>query len=205
MERGQWCFASSIPRAWMSIFIQRKQWNSYSDWAQRTKPVRLSSGRCRIHAQVYACHQPWVYILRAQEIVYSVVFLSLWTIPSLLFTSCPPLSATHQFTTSFHLSGAPKGLEAIANQMQCFPKYERAWYIQAAGHQDSTSHMKSPTTAATQRSKQNYSLPPGEGCQSCLISSDLDRARSKKSGSPASWAHAGTMQQWSQGTRTPHP
>lgn len=40
MERGQRCFASSIPRSWMRIFIQRKQWNSYSDWAQRMKSVR---------------------------------------------------------------------------------------------------------------------------------------------------------------------
>lgn len=106
---------------------------------------RLSSGRCHIHAQVYTCHQAWGCILRAQEIGYSVVFFSLWTIPSLLFTSYPPLSATHQFTTSFHLSRAPQGLKAIANQMQCFPKYERAWHIQTAGHQFNTSDTQGPT------------------------------------------------------------
>lgn len=37
---------------------------------------------------------------------------------SLLFTSWLPLSATRQFTTSFHLSGAPKGLGAIAKQIK---------------------------------------------------------------------------------------
>lgn len=87
---------------------------------ENTMKQLLSSGKCHIHAQVYPCHQAWGCILRAQEIGYSVVFFSLWTIPSLLFTSCPPLSATHQFTTSFHVSGAPKGLKALLIKCNVF-------------------------------------------------------------------------------------
>lgn len=163
---------------------------------------RLNSGRCHIHAQVYTCHQPWGCILRPEKIGYSMAFLCLWTIQA--YYLLPVLPYLLLTSLQFSPFWSPKGLEATTNQMHCFPKHETAWHIQAAGHQDSTSDTQDPTTAVMQKSKQNYSLPSGEGCQSCLTSG-LDRARSKNSGSLAPWAHAGTTKQWSQETRTSHP
>lgn len=196
MERGQWCFASFTPTHPEKTMKQLLRLSTEDKTHER-----LNSGRCDIHAQVYTCHQAWgFWEHRKLDIQWFSspfgpfqAYYLLPVLPYLLLTSL-------QFSPFWD----PKGLQATANQMHCFPKYERAWHKQAAGHQDSTSDTQDPATAVMQRSKQNYSLPSGEGCQSCLTS-DLDRARSKNSVSLAPRAHAGTTKQWSQETRTSHP
>lgn len=201
MERGQRCFASSMPRAWMWIFIQRKQWNSYWDWAQRTKPVRdwALEGVTTTFRSILVTKLGdafWEHRKLDSQCFSSPsgsfqAYQLLPVLPYLLLTSLPVFTSL----------GFPKDWKLLlikCNVSQNMKEHDIC-------RQQVTSDTQGPTTAAMQRPKQNYSLPSGKGCQSCLTSSDLDRPRSKKSGSLAPWAHAGTTKQWSQRTRTPHP
>lgn len=201
MERGQQCFASSISRAWMCIFIQRKQWNSYWDWTQRTKPVRdwaLEGVTSMFRSILVTKLEDAFWEHRKLDIqCFSSPFGSfqayylLPVLPYLLLTSLPVF-------TSLELPKDWKLLLIKCNVSQNMKEHD-------IYRQQLTSDTQGSTTAAMQRPKQNYSLPSGKGCQSCLTTSDLDRTRSKKSVSLAPWARAGTTQQRSQGTRTPHP
>lgn len=82
---------------------------------ERTKLVRLGTGRYHVRSLSNTHDQVWSCILRVQEIGYLVDF----SIPldhSIFILSCPPFAAAAcQLITRFHLPWAPKGLGAIAN------------------------------------------------------------------------------------------
>lgn len=79
---------------------------------------RLSIGRRHIHAWGNTCDQAWGCIFRVQEIGYSVFVPSLWIIPRFLLPVLPYLLLTSLQPVFWELSGAPKGLGAIAKQMK---------------------------------------------------------------------------------------